>query len=280
MIPFDPEEAMRSGLYTSGTTGSGKSDVAMYATERLMEEGVTIVVFDPSQDWITRSNIHSYAMPKMQEYLWNGHVPQRNFIFDLSQLTVVEKEGFVEDFCKALMQQQAKQQTRKYFLVFEEAHTFFPQGCMTARRTRNTSYLMTQGRNYGIRFGCVTQFASLLDKNAMRYMRQRYFGFTDEPNDLDYVKRFFPKEDRKEIEKELMELKVGQFIYKYGTHQQTFNIQPFHSNITPQPQQPPPPQAPVSITATPISTDYGIALARIGFLTFMGIMFFWIITKG
>ena len=49
-IPFDADEAMKSGVYISGTTGTGKSDIAMYQAEELMKEGIIIIVFDPTQD--------------------------------------------------------------------------------------------------------------------------------------------------------------------------------------------------------------------------------------
>ena len=238
MIPFDPEEALKSGIYISGTTGSGKSDRAMEIAETLEALGVVVIAFDPSQDWIQRSNIHGYAMPMMNDYIWNDYIPQRSFIFDLSQLTGIEQEGFVEDFCKALMKQQAatpKTERHQYFLMFEEAHTYFPQGCMSARRHRNATYMMTQGRNYSVRFGCITQFAALLDKKAMRYMKQRYFGYTDEPNDVNYIRQFFKKEERRWIEETLPTLKAGTFIYKNGAIHQVFYSNEFHSTTKPQP---------------------------------------------
>lgn len=70
--------------------------------------------------------------------------------------------------------------------------------------------VVTEGRGYNIRFGCITQFASMLDKNALRYMRQRFFGATDELNDVNYIEGFIG--DKAE---ELKTLKAGQFIYSH-----------------------------------------------------------------
>ena len=105
---------------------------------------------------------------------------------------------------------------------------------MRAKAYRNTVRMMTQGRNYGIRFACITQFASLIDKNAMRYMRQRYIGYTDEPNDLEYILRFFPKRFREQVEKMLRKLEAGQFIYKCGDKINQIKIEPFTSSTKPQ----------------------------------------------
>jgi hypothetical protein len=287
-IPFSTEEAMKSGVYISGTTGTGKSDIAMYQAEQLMREGIIVIVFDPSQDWITRSSIRGFGMPKMDEYLWNGHVPQRNFIFDLSQLCIVENEGFVEDFCKALMRQQARETTNRlrYFLIFEEAHTYFPQGCMTARAYRNTVRMMTQGRNYGVRFACITQFAAMIDKNAMRYMTQRYFGTTDEPNDVAYIGRFFPKKKntsdmfyfREHIETLLPTLKSGEFIFKGRAWQTTFEITPFASESTPTITEPPP-APPIAPMPQQNAGSGAVAMAKLLFLTMFAILFLWIISS-
>ena len=257
MIPFDAEEALKSGIYISGTTGSGKSDTAMKIAEFLMALNVIVVVFDPSQDWIERSALKHMLQPRMNDlYVWEGYVPQKSIIFDMSQLVEVEKEGFIEDFCKALMLQQSstpKTDRKQYFLMFEEAHTYFPQGCMSARRHRNSTYMMTQGRNYGVRFGCITQFAALLDKKAMRYMKQRYFGYTDEPNDVNYIRQFFKKEERRWIEETLPTLKAGTFIYKNGAIHQVFYSNEFHSDTTPQLVTPP--QQPVKQNAASIHGD-------------------------
>jgi len=291
MIPFSTEEAMKSGVYISGTTGTGKSDIGMYQAEELMREGVIVIVFDPSQDWITRSSIRGYAMPKMDEYLWNGYIPQRNFIFDLSQLTIIEQQGFVEDFCKKLIEQQAKTKCefgvycdwkpKQYYIIFEEAQIYFPQGYMMSRSYRNTVRMMTQGRNFGVRFCCITQFASMIDKKAMRYMRQRYFGYTDEPNDTEYILKMFPKEFREQGTKYLMGLKAGQFIYKCGNAVDQFEIAPFQSETKPQPTE----EIPQKATIVPLSPQNqntgsnGIAIARLMFLTIFAMIFLWIIAN-
>jgi hypothetical protein len=171
----------------------------------------------------------------MYDYTWIGIWKMNSIIFDVSQLTIIEQDGFVEDFCKRLMIKQAETPEafrKRIFLIFEEAHTYFPEGCMRAKIHRNAVRMMTQGRNFGIRFACITQFASLIDKNAMRYMRQRYFGSTDEPNDVEYIKRFFPKKNWEDIN--LGSLQAGQFIYKNGDKTELVQIQPFKSESKPQ----------------------------------------------
>jgi len=171
-LEIDVEECLKSGIYICGTTGSGKSDIAMYVAETLRkQENALIIVFDPSQDWQERSSIPRYTQPTAVEYCWNGEVPQESIIYDTSQLTIIEQQSFIEDFVKKLMKQQTttrKALRRQHFLIFEEAHIFFPEGCMRAKRYQNTVFMMTNGRNYEVRFACITQFSSLLDKKAMK----------------------------------------------------------------------------------------------------------------
>lgn len=238
MIPLDIAEALKSGVYTCATTGHGKSDLSMYVASLLMKHGVIVIVFDPTQDWQKRSTI-----PNVIRY--NQTMPTRipiskvSVIYDLShKLTILKQQRIVEQYSKTIMDQQAdipEEQRKYYFLIFEEAHTYFPQGCMTATRYQYTARMMSQGRNYRVRVMCITQFSSMIDKKAMRYMRQRYFGATDEPNDVEYLQRFFPKKDRDNIAATLTSLKAGQFIYKHGKHTEIIYNDMFTTTKTPQP---------------------------------------------
>jgi len=222
----DIAEAMKSGVFCSGTTGTGKSDILMFVANQLMKKEILVVVFDGSQDWQNRSSI-----PHVQKGSYIAEIPQNNIVYDLSSVSVRTQQQTIEDFCRKIMQYQAEHHTQKFFIIFEEAHTYFPEGCMRARRYENTVRMMTQGRNFGIRFACITQFASLIDKNAMRYMRQRYFGYTVEPNDLEYIQKFFSKEQTQTIAEKLKSLDVGSFIYLNGDKTQLIHIEPFESNI-------------------------------------------------
>lgn len=298
MIPFDWQEAMKSGVYISGTTGTGKTDVAMYQAEQLMKEGVIVIVFDPSQDWRKRSFFESYrTIPSRLAgmYEWDAEhwIPNHSMIFDISELSVKQAQRFVEGFCKALMEQQAKCESNptRYFLIFEEAQIYFPQGCMTAIALQEVVRMMTVGRNFGVRFCCITQFASMIDKKAMRYMTQRYFGTTDEPNDVTYIGKFFRNKDypeampmfnREEVEDMLPLIPAGRFIYKKGEYHTVFQITPFLSETKPQPAEVPERTAiaPVAETRQYQNTGNGImAMARLAFVIIFALIFLWIIAN-
>jgi hypothetical protein len=97
---------------------------------------------------------------------------------------------------------------------------------MRSKLYQNTVRVMTQGRNFKVRFMCITQFAALIDKNAMRYMKQRYFGYTDEPNDVDYIARIVGKNEAEKLQS----LDVGEFVYFNRGKLSKIQIKPYENS--------------------------------------------------
>jgi hypothetical protein len=257
-LKFNLEEAMKSGVLVSGTTGTGKSDVGMYLTDQLMNEGIIVVVFDSSQDWQKRSSIARYqtlAIPHIDT------VPERSVIFDISRLSVEQRQKLIENFSQTLYQRQAMNPSRRqYFLIFEEGSSYFREGFMRGKRFSNTAMLMSEGRNYGVRFMVITQFFASIDKMSMRYMRQRYFGYTDELNDVSYVKAFLGDQASK-----LRDLSAGQFIYYNAGRTTKISIEPYTSTTPKISIQQPDTPAILKPNAQPRARTYDptIAIARL-----------------
>ena len=226
----DVLEAMTSGIFISGTTGTGKSDIGMYIADQLMKEGITVIAFDGSQDWRNRSSIPKYQVLTIP---YISCIPQYSIVFDISKLSVLQRQSLIESFCEQLYRYQASNMIhrKKYFLIFEEAQSYFKEGFLRAKRFGNSAMLLSEGRNYGVRFMCITQFSALVDKTAMRYMKQRYFGYTSEPRDVEYITTFFPKNKKQEIAETLRNLKAGQFIYMNAEVTTKIEIEPFQTTI-------------------------------------------------
>lgn len=241
---FDVAEALKTGYYASGTTGCGKSDVAMNCVDRLRNANpaellpdyqglpeIICIIFDPSQDWLERypiDNVVSFEFASSpRRYIENIELKD-SIIIDISPLTIPATQQLADLFCLAIYLQQSRiPKTRRkfYFIVFEEAHTQFPQGILGAKRMANAVRLLTQGRNYNIRMGMITQFAAMLDKRGMRYMKQRYFGWTDELNDRNYISAFIGDE----YASSLKYLKSGEFVYYHPSADilETIYIDPY-----------------------------------------------------
>jgi hypothetical protein len=231
----DVAEALISGIYISGSTGTGKSDIGMYVSDQLMKEGITVITFDSSQDWILRSSIPQYQT-LTTTYITT--IPQTSIIFDISRLSVLDRQRLIESFSEQLYRQQASSSLRReYFLMFEEASSYFKEGFMRSKRLANTSMLLSEGRNYGVRFGLITQFSALIDKTAMRYMRQRYFGFTSEPRDVEYITMFFPKNKKQEMAETLRNLRSGEFVYMNSEGFSKIQIEPYVSSTKTRPEK-------------------------------------------
>ena len=233
---FDSVEAAKTGFYTSGTTGCGKSDIAMLCADALRAADVTVLIFDPSQDWIERYPIDYYVKFNAPTACstFNNDLPEvllQDAIFDTSNLTTLQLQQVAEKFCWLLYRSQAelpKVQRKLYCIIFEEAQIVFPEGVMKSNRLQNVVRLATVGRNFGIRIGVITQFAAMVDKSAVRYMGQRFFGWTDEYNDVRRIGTMLGKE----AAASLKFLKSGEFLYYCPSQriQEKIAIEPYKSH--------------------------------------------------
>ena len=218
-------ELMKGNALVLGSRGIGKSDVGMRIVDKAMSNGMVCVAFDPSQDWQNRSSIPHFQI-LANPYI--DKIPKESLVFDISLLSPREHQQVVESFCEKLFRQQAETPNRKkYVVVFEEAHTYFPQSCMRAKAYQNTIKLLSVGRNLDISCLLISQFASMLDKFAIKHsVSQIYLGFTKEPNDLKYLKQFLGSE----VE-QLTKLNDGEFLYLTRDKLQKIAIAPYESHI-------------------------------------------------
>ncbi|MCW4042601.1 MAG: hypothetical protein NWE90_02605, partial [Candidatus Bathyarchaeota archaeon] len=206
---------------------TGKSDLAMLICERAMKQNTIIVVFDPSQDWIRRSSIKRYL--KVESYT-NLEIPSESLVYDLSLLSPIESQKVVERFSKRLFNYQAKipeDKRRQYLVILEESHTYFYQGSMQSKRMQNSVKMLSVGRNVDIAVLLISQFASMLDKFAIKHsISQVWFGYTREPNDLKYL-RLILGDNAEQLKK----LEDGELLYLTRNGISKIAIEPFSSTI-------------------------------------------------
>ncbi len=237
-----------------GSRHTGKSDIAMILSDKA---NAIVVVFDPSQDWIARSNIKQYVKVEPYAVL---EVPSESVIYDVSLCSPQDQQRIVENFSKKLFEHQAQAETRRqYLLIFEESHTYFYQGCMRARNMRNTVRVLSVGRNVSIACLLISQFASMLDKFAVKLsVSQTWFGFTREPNDIKYLKQILGSE----VEK-LSKLSDGQFVYFTRNGISKIQIQPYESMIQKQQITIPEPQILPNMEVRPRIHDTSTTIAKL-----------------
>jgi hypothetical protein len=218
----DIDTLFKSNALVLGSRGIGKSDLAMMICDKA---NAIVIVFDPSLDWIARSNIKRYV--KVEPYVVL-EVPSESVIYDVSLCSPLDQARIVENFSKKLFEHQAQAENRRqYLMIFEEAHTYFYQGCMRSKNLANCVRLLSVGRNVGIACVLISQFASMLDKFAIKHSTsQAWFGFTREPNDLSYLKQILGSDV-----KELSKLKDGEFLYLTRNGLSKINIEPYESVI-------------------------------------------------
>jgi len=222
---IDLKQLFESNALVLGSRHTGKSDLAMMIADKCMEKGSIVVCFDPSQDWQNRSSIPQYQTLTIP---FITTIPIKSTTFDISLLSPNESQKLVESFCGKLFREQAETpQHKKYLVVFEEAHTYFPQGCMKAKAYQNTVKMLSVGRNLDVSVLLISQFASMLDKFTIKHsVSQTYLGFTKEFNDLKYLRSLLGS-----TVQELTKLNDGEFLYLTRSGIQKIAIEPFENTI-------------------------------------------------
>ena len=226
-LMFDVNEAMASGIFISGTSGSGKTNLAFHFAKKLMQHGVVVFTLDPSQAWQNSSIPTNLTIPQPTQPTqinWKAE----STIFDISTLYVKDQRKFTEQFCQAIFTAATNGFNPKIFIFFEDAQLYIPNHGLRANVFQEVMRLITCGRNYNIRFGLITQFASMVDKTAIKMCKQRYFGWTNEKNDLAYLKNFLGNRAS-----ELETLATGQFLYDYGNTTKRMQTQKFQMAYQP-----------------------------------------------
>ena len=258
MIPFNLTEAKDTGMFGCGTSQSGKSTLMKHLVEKIMNNGISVYVIDVSGTWTHCSPIQNTIVIHPNETV---DVPTNtSTVLDLSQLGYIQRVNYVIAFCQALYDWHKKFSFKKApfeFVFFEEAHTYFPNGCFRSpRRFSPCIDIVTVGANFNLRFGAITQFPAMLDKALVKITQQRYFGFTTENNDLNYVKGFIGKEHTDRLNKDktpnlnsVFNLHKGQFIYQL--RDKTEKIQSIDYKK---------PQSSYTVTATQQQVSYNFVL--------------------
>jgi len=240
MIPFNLAEAKDTGFFECGTSQSGKTTLAKHLVDYLMRQGVIVDVLDVSRAWANDT--------PLQEVITVPHAPHgeieisiplnRSVVLDMSPLSFAERKQFVNRFVdvayRAHMAMGYKASPHR-FIIFEEAQTYFPNGCFRSAKNYSAPIdLVTVGANYNIRFGLITQFPAMVDKAPVKIAQQRYFGWTTEKNDLDYIKAFIGKGHLDAIRN----LRKGEFLYQCRNDITKFQCGKYCSSVKETPKMP------------------------------------------
>lgn len=217
-IPFDITEAKDTGFFACGTTQSGKSTLAKHLVKKIVDDGYSVYVIDVSKVWSNDTPIHNTVIIHSTDNLID--IPTNtSTVLDISELEYTQQFNYVSSFCKGIYDWHKSKGFKKApfeFVVFEESHVYFPNGCFRSPRKYSSCInLVTIGANFNLRFGAITQFPAALDKALVKVTQQRYFGWTTEYNDRNYVRSFLGKEwiDPKQPDS-VYNLQKGQFLYQ------------------------------------------------------------------
>jgi hypothetical protein len=227
-IPLDIAECLDTGAFVCGTSQSGKTTLAKHLAKRLMEHGVAITVLDVSRAWAQETPISNVVRVPHNGMSLNIQ-PAQSTVYDLSELSFEERFRFVNAFTATLYQWHKSFGYKRApfgFIFYEEAQTYLPNGCFRSyKKYAPLIDLVTVGANFNLRFGLITQFPAMVDKAPVKIAQQRYFGWTTEKNDIDYVQKFIGKDWVSEIKS----LQKGQFLYQLRSNIHKFQVQKYGS---------------------------------------------------
>jgi len=218
---FDLGEAMRTGVFISGTSGYGKTNLAFHLAEEMMRNGIGVVVFDPSQAWYN-SSIPFFN--RLQDYgsfsKKKSYPKEKSIVHDLSLLYVEQQKAVVTSIVRSEFQRAVNRKTRpRRVFVFEECQLLVPQGRLQSIEAQEVLRLMTVGRNFNLRFILLTQRPATVDKTAVSLCGQKYLGRVDELNDVRYLRNWIGDWTEK-----LPSLNVGEFIYNEGNRLEVVQV--------------------------------------------------------
>lgn len=208
------DEAKKSGIFITGLSGSGKTNLAFLIAKQLIKNDIILYIFDPSQAWNKKFKDidKGFKLDIKPDNLNILYDPKRSQIFDISRLYVEKQKTIVQKVTEDIFMSRLKQDYPYTILIFEEAQLYLNQGSLSSNVAQELLRLITVGRNFNLRFVLLTTFPAIVDKTAIKACKQKYFGFFDEPNDINYLKFYL-----KEKTTNLKAFQVGEFYNTCGS---------------------------------------------------------------
>ena len=180
----------------------------MSFADYLMKNNVIVYVLDSSQVWEQKSSIlNCKHITKSSPFLI---LEKTSTIYDISLLKPDKQQHFVENICSGVYTNRASSPFHRpqTFFFFEEAQLYLHTGQL--QKSQELLRVISVGRNYNIRFALLTQFPSMIDRDAIKYCRLRFFGCCEDTDDVEYLRPFV--KDKADI---LCRLETGNFICYY-----------------------------------------------------------------
>ena len=210
---FNTELMKLRGTAMFGNRGSGKSNLVKLLVRQLLNQNVTVKIFDPSQTHLRESDIQYYQILNSYTDLEDiRNDSYTSMIFDTSRLYPEEQKLFIS-LIMANDFQDATENKRVNWLrhVIEECQLVLNSTVLRSRAGQEALRWVTVGRNFKLTYLLASQRPSLVSTTAISLTGARYFGNLDEPNDLSKLKKFIRNKD---ILAKVPELTVGEFIVK------------------------------------------------------------------
>lgn len=194
-----------------GRRGSGKTYAAGSLVERMLDEGIQVVVLDPVSNWWALRVDESGSKPSGYDvYVLGGphaDVPLEStggalvaefvvetgtsVVLDLILFSETEKKRFVADFTERLIQMKSRNKSPLH-VVLEEAQEFAPQHATRGgeRMLGSMQRLVKLGRNWGIGVSMITQRPQAVSKEVLNQAEPLIVGQLTGPHERKAVQQW------------------------------------------------------------------------------------------
>lgn len=226
---FDVDLAINSGVCSFAGRQKGKTNLMKLLVRELLNKGVIVTVFDPSQAW-TRNTPIKNLITVTPELTFES-IPDISIVYDVSRLTRPDSQMFVNGITAHQMERQINSTERKpHFNVYEEAQIYLNRGSINW--LEEIYRLVSIGANYLMSYGLISQRPASVDVEAISRCAQIYLGSMWESNDLRKIKNYL-NYSRTETYEVMTHLPVGCFVYLKDGKKRIISV-PLFKGITPQ----------------------------------------------
>jgi Cdc6-like AAA superfamily ATPase len=197
---------LRGGLCVFGASGTGKTILVQCLVKMLTRKRINCYIVDPSTAWLN-SGFNVVEVSKDQKkYNWKTQTT----VFDVCRLNQIDKVSFADTVCAALVSVHLNGFAAREILVLEESETFLQNSVLRSKKCENLMNLLAVGRNFNLRYVVIGQAPALIDKVFLKLCELKFYGFLNELNDLNCLKRTIGKTWTEQVTK----LDVGEFVFQ------------------------------------------------------------------
>jgi hypothetical protein len=222
-LPLATEEGgvLTGRGFICGKSGSGKSNTGGVLCEKILEQGLPLLVVDTEGEHYALKEkyevLHVGADEKVDLQISPEHADKiAELALEQNVPIVLDVSGYLDDetvyelifeVLQALFEREKKLK-QPFPVLIEEAHEYNPQKGSIENLTKMINRIGSRGRKRGLGIICLTQRPAKLDNDYISNADWRLWHWMDWPNDLNVVRKVL----NSEWEANVKDMEVGSVV--------------------------------------------------------------------